>query len=112
MKNCTLDGSNRLTLWTKDKKKKTHSIALKNFDQKDYSKALEIMNWKENKSSLTLAEHINVILLGFLRTILMADRQDASFIRGVEVGKREVEAGIKVGASISVLGSIGFTVDG
>lgn len=28
------------------------------------------------------------------------------------MGKRDVEAGLKVGASISVLGSIGFTVDG
>ena len=42
----------------------------------------------------------------------MADNKDASYIRGIEVGKRDVEAGIKVGASISVLGSIGFTVDG
>ena len=42
----------------------------------------------------------------------MADRQNASFIRGVEVGKRDVDAGIRLGASMSVLGSIGFTVDG
>ena len=42
----------------------------------------------------------------------MADNKDASYIRGIEIGKRDVEAGLKVGASISILGKIGFTVDG
>jgi hypothetical protein len=41
-----------------------------------------------------------------------SEGRDGGYIRGIEIGKREVEAGIKVGASISVLGSIGFTVDG
>ena len=85
---------------------------LKNFDQKDYSKALEILEWKEEKRSLDLVEHINIILLGFLRAVIMADNKDAGYIRGVEIGKRNVEAGLKIGASVSVLGSIGFTIDG
>lgn len=53
-------------------------------------------------------------MLGILRALVMvgSEGRDGGYIRGIEIGKREVEAGIKVGASISVLGSIGFTVDG
>ena len=40
LKNCTLDGSNKITLWTEDRQKQKHSVNLKNFDQKDYSRAL------------------------------------------------------------------------
>lgn len=41
-----------------------------------------------------------------------SEGRNGDYIRGIEIGKREVESGIKVGASISVLGTIGFTVDG
>lgn len=35
-----------------------------------------------------------------------------TFLRGIEVGTREVEAGIKIGASLTVLGTLGITTDG
>lgn len=87
---------------------------LKNFDKKDYSRVMEILSWEEKKKDLTLAEHINIILLGILRALVMAgsEGKDGGYIRGIETGKREVEAGLKIGASISVLGGIGFTIDG
>jgi len=44
--------------------------------------------------------------------MLGSEGKEGNFIRGVEVGERSVDAGIKVGASISILGSIGFTIDG
>ena len=44
--------------------------------------------------------------------MLVVDGKNSDAIRGVDVGKRHVEAGIKIGASISVLGSISFNVDG
>lgn len=75
---------------------------------------MEILTWQENKRSLTLPEHINVIFLSLLRALVMigSEGKDGGYIRGLEVGKRDVEAGIKMGVSISVLGSIGFTIDG
>ena len=57
-------------------------------------------------------EHINVLLLSIFRAIVSYGDKDGSYIRGLEVGKREVEAGLRVGASVSVLGTLTFTIDG
>ena len=38
--------------------------------------------------------------------------RDVTFLRGIEIGKREVETGIKIGASLTVLGTLGVTTDG
>jgi hypothetical protein len=61
-----------------------------------------------------LVEHINVILLGILRALVMigSEGKDGDYLRGIEIGKREVEAGLKVGASISVLGTVSLSLDG
>ena len=37
---------------------------------------------------------------------------NVTFLRGIDVGTREVEAGIKIGASLTILGSIGITTEG
>lgn len=36
----------------------------------------------------------------------------SSLIRGIHIGEREIECGIRVGSSIMALGTIGVTVDG
>lgn len=61
-----------------------------------------------------MAEHINVIFLGLLRALVMigSEGKDGQYLRGIQIGKRDVEAGLKVGASISVLGTISLTLDG
>jgi len=41
-----------------------------------------------------------------------SEGRDGDYIRGLEIGKREVEAGFKVGASISVLWTISLSLDG
>lgn len=84
LKSCTIDGSNRLTLQS-GKTKESSSILLKNFDKYDYSKVMEVLSWEEKKRDLTLAEHINIILLGILRALIMAgsEGKDGGYIRGL-----------------------------
>ena len=83
LKNCTIEGSNKITIWDKQSNAQKTSILLSGFDQKDYSKVLEILKWEEKKRDLSLVEHINVILLGLMRIVFMADRRDATAIRGI-----------------------------
>lgn len=45
LKKCTIEGSTKITLYSEDSQKQRSSILLKNFDQKDYSRVLEILNW-------------------------------------------------------------------
>jgi hypothetical protein len=45
LKTCTIEGSTKITLYSEDSSKQRSSILLKNFDQKDYSRVLEILNW-------------------------------------------------------------------
>jgi len=47
LKNCTIEGSHKLTLWSESPSRQKYEIKLKNFDQRDFSKVLEIMQWKE-----------------------------------------------------------------
>ncbi len=54
-------------------------------------------------------------MLSYLRalgTLVVTDRGRPSFLRGIDVGTREVETGLKVGASILALGTIGISLDG
>lgn len=44
LKNCIIEGSHKVTLFTEDNGKKS-SILIKNFDQKNYSKVMEIIKW-------------------------------------------------------------------
>lgn len=41
-----------------------------------------------------------------------SEGKDGDYLRGIQIGKREVEAGLKVGASISVLGTVTLSLDG
>jgi hypothetical protein len=45
-------------------------------------------------------------------TLVITDRGRPGFLRGIDVGTREVETGLKVGASIMALGTIGINSDG
>lgn len=86
LKTCSFTGTSKITLNSYDKNKiNTGSIYIKSFDQKDYSKAVEVLKWDEKKRNLSLAEHINVILLGILRALAMlgSDGKDGNFIRGL-----------------------------
>jgi hypothetical protein len=40
LKNCSIEGSHKITLYTEDRNKKRSSILIKNFDQKNYSKVM------------------------------------------------------------------------
>ena len=45
-------------------------------------------------------------------TVIGVKDRDVAFLRGIEIGTREVETGIKIGASLTVLGTLGVTSDG
>jgi hypothetical protein len=93
LKNCTIEGTTKVTLNSYNKSKvATATISIKNFDQKDYSKAVEVLKWEEKKRDLSLVEHINAILLGMLRALAMlgSDGKEGTFIRGIDVGERNV----------------------
>lgn len=47
-----------------------------------------------------------------LGTLIVADRGRPTFLRGIDIGTREVETGLKVGASIMALGTIGVSLEG
>jgi hypothetical protein len=44
-----------------------------------------VLKWEEKKRNLSLAEHINVILLGLLRALAMlgSDGKEGNYIRGI-----------------------------
>lgn len=87
---------------------------VKNVDKIDFSSALDIFRWENKKRDLTLYENLTVFLLAALRGIATVGVKDpnVTFLRGIEVGTREVEAGIKIGAALTVLGTLGVTTDG
>ena len=45
LKTCNIEGSTKITLYSDDSNKQRSTILLKNFDQKDYSRVLEILKW-------------------------------------------------------------------
>ncbi len=47
-----------------------------------------------------------------LGTLVISDTNRPGYFRGLDVGTREVETGVKVGASLMALGTIGLTMDG
>ena len=89
-------------------------VLVKNIDKIDFSSALDIFRWENNRRSLNLYENLTVFFLAALRGVATVGIKDpnVTFLRGIEVGTREVEAGIKIGASLTVLGTLGVTTDG
>lgn len=85
-----------------------------NFDQIDYSPSLEINKWEDRRRKLNFGEKMHVMFLAYLRgigTLVINDRRP-TFLRGLDIGVREVEAGIKVGSSLMTLGTITASTDG
>lgn len=91
-----------------------HGVLVKNVDKIDFSSALDILRWENKKRDLTLFENLTAFFLAALRGIATVGVKDqnVTFLRGIEIGTREVEAGIKIGASLTVLGTLGVTTDG
>lgn len=114
LKNCSIEGSHKVTLYTDDNKNKRSSILIKNFDQKNYSKVMEIIKWDEKRRRLDFVEHLNVFFLSLLEAIITigSEGRQVGHIQGIEIGKRDVEVGVKIGATVSILGTIGITTDG
>jgi hypothetical protein len=54
LKKCFIEGSHKVTLYTEDKNKQRSSILIKNFDQKNYSKVMEVIRWDENRRKLDI----------------------------------------------------------
>ncbi len=46
-----------------------------------------------------------------IATVAIKDR-DVTFLRGIDIGTREVDTGIRIGATMTVLGTLGVTTDG
>lgn len=69
LKNCIIEGSTKVTLYEELNKEKK-SILVKNFDQKNYSKVMEIIKWDEKRRSLDLVEHINSFFLSLLEALV------------------------------------------
>ena len=66
LKRCTIEGSTKVTLYSENKQKQRSSILIKNFDQKDYSRVMEVIKWEESRRSLDLVEHVNSFCLSML----------------------------------------------
>ena len=82
LKRCMIEGSSKITLGEGEK----NTILLKNFDNKDYSRVLDVLSWTEERRSLSLTEHINAFFLSILRAIVMigsTGKDDGSYIRGL-----------------------------
>lgn len=45
-------------------------------------------------------------------TLIISDKGRPGYLRGIDVGTREIETGLKVGGSILALGTIGISVEG
>lgn len=92
-----------------------NSVTIDNFDNADYSHMLEITKWEARRRRLTISEKLQVLMLTYFRaigTLVVADRGRPTFLRGIDIGTREIETGLKVGASIMALGTIGINLDG
>jgi hypothetical protein len=83
LKNCQIEGSHKVTLYSEDSKRS--SILVKNFDQQNYSKVMEIIKWEESRRSLSLVEHINVFFLSVLEGLIAlgSEGKQVGHIRGV-----------------------------
>ena len=91
------------------------SVTINNYDQADYSRILEITRWDNKKRRLTFGEKLESLMLSYFRaigTLVVADTGRPGYLRGIDVGTREVETGLKVGASIMALGTIGINING
>jgi len=90
------------------------SVLVKNIDKIDFSPALDIIRWENKRRDLTVFENLTAFFMAVLRGVVVVgvrDR-DVTFLRGIEIGEREVETGIKIGASLTVLGTLGVTTEG
>ena len=91
------------------------SITISNYDQADYSRILDILRWDNKKRRLTFGERFESLMLSYLRavgTLVIADTNRPGYLRGIDVGTREVETGVRVGASIMALGTISISLSG
>ena len=96
-------------------KGKSNDLAVYEWDRIDYSPLLEIIKWEEKKKKLTFTEKLQTLIFTYFRsigTLVVTDKSRSGFMRGLEVGTREVETGVKIGSSIMALGSIGVTTEG
>lgn len=46
LKSCNIDGSTKIALYSDGANNQRSTILLRNFDQKDYSRVLEILSWE------------------------------------------------------------------
>jgi len=84
-------------------------------DRVDLSNALDLINWENKFRKLTVVEYILVVLasaLGSFLNIFTMKHSEHKNIKGIDIGHREVDAGIQIGASLTVLGNVGLTIDG
>lgn len=90
------------------------SVWIKNIDKIDFSPALEILKWENKRRDLTVFENLTALFLAVLRgaALISVKDRDLTFLRGIEIGKREVDTGIRIGGSLTVLGTLGVTMDG
>ena len=79
-----------------------------------FERALEITRWENMKRRLNLTEKVQTLIYSYFRSVgALAFRDNRSaLIKGLNIGHREVESGIKVGTSLMALGTIGMTAEG
>ena len=91
------------------------SLLVRNYDlNHSYERVLEITKWDVNRRRLKFTEKIQTLIYSYFRALgaLAFKDKRSELIRGLHVGDREVECGVKVGSSIMALGTIGLTMDG
>lgn len=90
-------------------------ILISGYDQIDYSPMLEIIRMDNKKRRLTITESIQVLIYSYFRALgnlVVSDTRRSKTLRGIDIGTREVESGLKVGSSILALGAIGINASG
>lgn len=56
-----IEGSTKISINEGNK-----SVLVRNFDQKDYSRVMEIIKWEENRRKMDLLEHLSSFFLSVL----------------------------------------------
>lgn len=75
---------------------------------------MQIIKWEEKRRSLDIIEHITAFFLSIIEALVTigSERRQAPHIKGIQVGKRDVEVGVKIGVTATILGTIGITTEG
>lgn len=84
------------------------SVVVSNYDRINYEKALDILRYTEERRGMMLHEFLftlGVLSVKFIAQLFFKNI-DVSTFRGISVGVRDSEVGIKIGSGVAVIGEV------